>query len=213
MRVTTFCIDGRGDCVLLPPQISCISINPVHSTSSVTWLTLMPVRSDMATRVRLMSGPGLGRMVSLKGGLRRVVIQQLRLLGIVGFPIPRYDLQNGTLQMQKQTTSDWVSASNGWWFKWEKHVVTAHAFYYLGLRSVLLVPLLSATVSKYERSKILKKLRGYDEHSSILCLECGYEGLMRVEGKCVPWYLTWWVLIPIFLTGIDIVPAFYFIAL
>jgi len=48
---------------------------------------------------------GLDRMVSLKGGLRRVVIQQLRLLGIVGFPIPRYDLQNGTLQMQKQTAS------------------------------------------------------------------------------------------------------------
>ena len=40
-----------------------------------------------------------------EGGLRRVVIQQLRLLGIVGFPIPRYDLQNGTLQMQKQTAS------------------------------------------------------------------------------------------------------------
>ena len=50
-------------------------------------------------------GAGLDRMVSLKGGLRRVVIQQLRLLGIVGFPIPRYDLQNGTLQMQKQTAS------------------------------------------------------------------------------------------------------------
>jgi len=32
---------------------------------------------------------------------------------------------------------------------------------------------------------------------------------MGVEGKRVPWYLTWWVLIPIFLTGIDIVPAFY----
>ena len=29
------------------------------------------------------SGAGLDRMVSLKGGLRRVVIQQLRLLGIV----------------------------------------------------------------------------------------------------------------------------------
>ena len=51
-------------------------------------------------------GAGLDRMVSLKGGLRRVVIQQLRLLGIVGFPIPRYDLQNGTLQMQKQTASE-----------------------------------------------------------------------------------------------------------
>ena len=48
---------------------------------------------------------GLDRMVLLKGGLRMIVIQQLRLLGIVGLPIPRYDLQNGTLQMQKQTAS------------------------------------------------------------------------------------------------------------
>ena len=31
---------------------------------------------------------------------------------------------------------------------------------------------------------------------------------MGVEGKRVPWYLTWWVLIPICLTGIGIVPAF-----
>ena len=69
-----------GACVLPPtPQSSCISTKPV--------------------------GPGLDRMVSLKGGLRRVVIQQLRLLGIVGLPIPRYDLQNGTLQIQKQTAS------------------------------------------------------------------------------------------------------------
>ena len=36
-----------------PHQSSCISIKPVYSTSSVTWLTLMPVRSDIATRVRL----------------------------------------------------------------------------------------------------------------------------------------------------------------
>ena len=36
-------------------SISCISINPVYKTSSVTWLTVIPVRSDMATRVCLMS--------------------------------------------------------------------------------------------------------------------------------------------------------------
>ena len=40
-------------------------------------------------------------LVSLKGGLRRVVIRQLRMLGIVGFPIPRYDAQTGTWQTQK----------------------------------------------------------------------------------------------------------------
>ena len=39
---------------------------------------------------------GLTGLVSLKGGLRRVVIRQLRMLGIVGFPIPRYDAQTGT---------------------------------------------------------------------------------------------------------------------
>ena len=49
---------------------------------------------------------GLDKMVSLKGGLRKVVIQQLRLLGIVGFPIQKYDLQNSTLQMQKQTAKN-----------------------------------------------------------------------------------------------------------
>jgi len=32
-------------------------------------------------------------MVSLKGGLKRVVIQQLKALGTVGFPIPKYDAE------------------------------------------------------------------------------------------------------------------------
>jgi hypothetical protein len=44
-------------------------------------------------------------MVSLKGGLKRVVIQQLRALGIVGFPIPKYDAQTGTWQPQKTSAS------------------------------------------------------------------------------------------------------------
>ena len=48
---------------------------------------------------------GLTGLVSLKGGLRRVVIRQLRMLGIVGFPLPTYDAQTGTWQMQKQTAS------------------------------------------------------------------------------------------------------------
>jgi hypothetical protein len=34
--------------------------------------------------------------LSLKGGLRGLVIRQLRMLGIVGFPIPKYDTQTGT---------------------------------------------------------------------------------------------------------------------
>ena len=36
---------------------------------------------------------GLDGRVTLKGGLKRVVIRQLRMLGIVGFPIPKYDAQ------------------------------------------------------------------------------------------------------------------------
>ena len=48
---------------------------------------------------------GLDGLVSLKGRLRRVVIRQLRMLGIVGFPIPRYDAQTGTWQMRKSSAS------------------------------------------------------------------------------------------------------------
>ena len=47
----------------------------------------------------------LSGLVSLKGGLKRVVIRQLRLLGIVGFPIPKYDAQTGTWQTQKTSAS------------------------------------------------------------------------------------------------------------
>ena len=37
-------------------SISCMPTNPLYKTSSVTWLTLMPVRSEIVTRVRLRSG-------------------------------------------------------------------------------------------------------------------------------------------------------------
>jgi hypothetical protein len=56
--------------------------------------------------------------------------------------------------------------------------------------------------------EILAKLREHDERTSVLCLECGYNGLMGIEGKVVPWYLTWWILIPICLTGRGLIPAF-----
>ena len=63
MRVTTLCMERWGQCVPPTLQSSCISTNTVYNTSSVTWLTLMPVRSDIEIKVFLMSG----RMVSLKG--------------------------------------------------------------------------------------------------------------------------------------------------
>ena len=48
---------------------------------------------------------GLDGQVALKGGLRRVVIRQLRMLGIVGFPIPKYEAQTGTRQTRKASAS------------------------------------------------------------------------------------------------------------
>ena len=48
---------------------------------------------------------GLDGRVALKGGLKRVVIRQLRMLGIEGFPIPIYDAQAGVWQMQKSSAS------------------------------------------------------------------------------------------------------------
>ena len=66
---TTLSINGRGQCTPPGPiykasplhhtsssSSSCISTKPVYSTSSVTWLMLSPVLSDIATRVRLRSG-------------------------------------------------------------------------------------------------------------------------------------------------------------
>ncbi len=51
------------------------------------------------------AGGGLDGLVSLKGGLKRVVIRQLKALGIVGFPIPKYDAQTCTWQPQKTSAS------------------------------------------------------------------------------------------------------------
>ena len=48
---------------------------------------------------------GLNGLVSLKGGLKTVVIRQLKALGIVGFPIPKYDAQICTWQPQKTSAS------------------------------------------------------------------------------------------------------------
>ena len=40
------------------------------------------------------SGPDWMDVLPLEGGLRKVVIRQLKLLGIVGFPLPKYKAQN-----------------------------------------------------------------------------------------------------------------------
>ena len=62
-------------------------------------------------------------------------------------------------------------------------------------------------ISKQDDPEILKKLKGYNNHRAIFCMECGYNGLMGIEKRHIPWYLTMWVLIPIVLTGVGIIPA------
>lgn len=66
---------------------------------------------------------------------------------------------------------------------------------------------------KLERVSVLPeavrlKLRNYKEIvQSVTCGECGYVGRMGVVKRHVPWYLTWWVLIPLCCTGIGFIPA------
>jgi hypothetical protein len=55
--------------------------------------------------------------------------------------------------------------------------------------------------------KILSELRKYKKTAKVLCIQCGYDGLMGFKNSKVPWYLSYWVLIPICFTGIGIIPA------
>ena len=71
-------------------------------------------------------------------------------------------------------------------------------------RPFLFTPILPPTPES-----IRSMLKGYDALIALECLECGYEGKMGVVGKQVPWYLTWWVLIPLCFTGIGIIPAVF----
>ena len=47
---------------------------------------------------------GLQGLVPFKGGICRVVIRQLRMLGIVGLPIPTYDTQTGIFRRQAEVS-------------------------------------------------------------------------------------------------------------
>lgn len=55
--------------------------------------------------------------------------------------------------------------------------------------------------------EIRANLRPYSKHISRMCLDCGYEGLMGVTDTRVPWYLTFWIIVPVICTGIGIIPA------
>jgi hypothetical protein len=56
------------------------------------------------------------------------------------------------------------------------------------------------------RDQVLRELRKHEEHyQNATCLDCRYEGIAGVVGRNVPWYVTWWVIIPLCFTGIGII--------
>lgn len=66
---------------------------------------------------------------------------------------------------------------------------------------------LNSETKTFNDEQIRHELKKYDEFVELKCLECGYVGDMGVIQKVVPWYFTWWVLIPVLLTGIGTIPA------
>lgn len=46
--------------------------------------------------------------------------------------------------------------------------------------------------------EIREELKLFDDRDYNTCLECGYRGLMGIEGKYVPWYASWWFIILVF---------------
>ena len=68
----------------------------------------------------------------------------------------------------------------------------------------------SAPASTPTPDQIRAELRRYDTLTTMTCLECGYSGSMGVVGVIkgkAPWFLSWWVLIPLLLTGVGTIPA------
>lgn len=62
---------------------------------------------------------------------------------------------------------------------------------------------------------VRQSLRRYNKHTNATCLECGYSGLMGVKKSNRPWYLSWWVVIPLVLVITQFVGLFggFFIGL
>jgi hypothetical protein len=49
------------------------------------------------------------------------------------------------------------------------------------------------------------ELRKHKQHTQLLCLECGFDGLMGVEATKEPWFTRWWFLLPVAFTGIGLI--------
>ena len=62
-------------------------------------------------------------------------------------------------------------------------------------------------IAKQTDPEILEKLRNYKKTETCFCLECGYDGLMGFEKNIFPWYLSWWFIIILIISGIGIIPA------
>ncbi len=68
-------------------------------------------------------------------------------------------------------------------------------------------PAADAEVLSHDDPKVIEKLVAFDRHHQVYCLQCGYDGLMGVEKKCLPWYLTWWVIAPMLISTVSLVPG------
>lgn len=68
-------------------------------------------------------------------------------------------------------------------------------------------PAAGSTVPNQEAPEIIEQLRHFERHEQAFCLNCGYDGLMGVEKRWLPWYMTWWVIFPLLISSVGIVPA------
>lgn len=64
-----------------------------------------------------------------------------------------------------------------------------------------------AVAPDQDAPEIIDSLRQFERHEQAFCLHCGYDGLMGVEKRWLPWYMTWWVIIPLLISSAGIVPA------
>ena len=52
-------------------------------------------------------------------------------------------------------------------------------------------------------------LKQYDEHAQLTCLECGYSGLIGVDGRTKPWWATWLGLVALGLPALIVLTYFF----
>lgn len=68
-------------------------------------------------------------------------------------------------------------------------------------------PASGSAIPSQDDPEMIDKLRAFERHQQAFCLHCGYDGLMGVEKRWLPWYMTWWVILPLLISSVGIVPA------